>query len=104
MKNMMGDVDAVEHDPALVSSGVPADEVEQCRLSRPVRAQEPDNLTGANPQVDAIDRKDAAETSGQPDGLQQRRLAAVAAIWRRPTVSGDRHAWLGPFGGSCGRR
>ena len=88
------DIVAEELDPARARD-VATDRVEQCRLTRAVRADQPDHRSGGGADIDRVDRDDATEAHGQA-GCREHASVGVDA---RPSTRGDapqRRRWRDP--------
>ena len=73
---------ALEHQAACVGPDEPGHDVEERRLARPVRADQPDDGAARNDQVDLVEGDDASEASGHALHLENRRRRRRASAPR----------------------
>src|SRR6516165_5901 len=64
---------AIEPDVARTRRIDPGDQVDERRFARTIGADDAADFAGANPEIDAVDRDQAAETLGELQSFQDRR-------------------------------
>src|SRR5262249_3000250 len=89
VRRLAADVLTVEDDPAgrrLVDAG---DHVEEGRLAGPVRADQTEDRTGGDREVDVVDGDEAPELLPEGDGLEQEAVGHVySSAACRTSISG----------------
>ena len=76
MRAPASDVGACESDAACIGPVMSADDVDQRRLARAVRAEQADDLAVVHVEVDAVERTHAAERLAQPVQRKERRVGS----------------------------
>src|SRR6202035_2912568 len=95
VRGQSGDIFSQENDVARGRAFDPHDRLHRGRLAGAVRADQAENLAGAQLELEILDGGEAAEAFGQAADFENRSVVGGVHYWRAPC---DRAAPRRPFG------